>query len=174
LDWYTNVIELIDLRSFTSVWYWISLAVLWSTTAHWTLGVPFDAVTRARSAQGGEAQADLETLVRMNCRRIVHIMDVSGTWVVAFAFFVLAGLAALGFIYRIEFAQAVFLIGAPWTLVAMLSVRHARFLVAAGITGEALCSKLGRYRFFNQVIGLVAIFITAFWGMWHNLSATVL
>ncbi len=175
MDWYTSVIELIDMRSFTSVWYWISLAVLWSTTAHWTLGVPFDAVTRARRAGAtGPAQEDLEALVRLNCRRIVHIMDVSGIWVIGLGFFVLAGLAMLGFFYRLEFAQAVFLIGAPWSLVALLSVRHARVLMRLSIEGQLLCSRLARYRFFNQLIGLTAIFITAFWGMWHNLSATVL
>jgi len=87
---------------------------------------------------------------------------------------VLAVLAVMGFFYRVEFAQAVFLIGAPWALVGMLSVRHARVLTRLQIEGQALCKTLGRYRFFNQLIGLVAIFITAFWGMWHNLSATVL
>jgi len=174
LDWYTSALEIIDFRSFTSIWYWIVVAVVWSTTAHWTLGIPFDSVTRARRSDGGEAQDDLEIMVRVNCARIVHIMDFSGIWVVGFAFFALTALAALGFGYRVEFAQAVFLIGAPWTLVAMFSARNARALLLAGTEGSALRSRLGRLRFYNQLIGLVAIFITAFWGMWHNLSSTVL
>ncbi len=178
MDWYTSVIEIIDMRSFTSVWYWIFLAVAWSSTAHWTLGVPFDAVTRARRssgrASGQAAQDELETLVHVNCNRIVHIMDISGLWIVVFGFFVLTILATLGFFYRIEFAQAVFLIAAPWTLVAMLSVRNARKLQAVAPVGEALRRHIARLRFYNQLIGLTAIFITAFWGMWHNLSATVL
>lgn len=174
MDWYTSVIEIIDMRSFTSVWYWIFLAAIWSSTAHWTLGVPFDAVIRARRAKGGTAQADLETLVHANCNRVVHIMDVSGIWVVSFGFFLLAILVALGFFYKIEFAQAVFLIAAPWALVAMLSVHNARTLLSREIAGEALRRYIARLRFYNQLIGLTAIFITAFWGMWHNLSATVL
>lgn len=174
MDWYANVLELIDMRSFTSIWYWIMLAVLWSTTAHWTLGVPYDAVARARRAKGGAAQEDLETLVRVNCNRITHIFDVSGIWIVGFAFFLLAALAVLGFSYNVELAQAVFLIAAPWSLVALMSAHHARRIRAEGIHGEALRRHLARLRFYNQLIGLISIFITAFWGMWHNLNATVL
>lgn len=162
------------MRSFTSVWYWIALAAVWSTTAHWTLGVPFDAVTRARRAGGGEAQDDLETLVRVNCDRLVHIMDVSGPLAVAAAFFLLSVLAALGFWYAVELAQAVFLIVAPLSLVGLLSTHNARLIQTRGTKGQALRSHLARLRFFNQVIGLVSIFITAFWGMWHNMNATVL
>ncbi len=169
---------MIDMRSFTSIWYWIIIAVVWSSTAHWTMGVPFDAVTRARKADtddsGGAAQEDLETIVRVNCNRIVHIMDVSGAWIVAFAFFMLTILALLGFWYKIEIAQAIFLIAGPMTLVALISVRNARLIRARGTFGQALRAHLARQRFFNQVIGMVSIFITAFWGMWHNLSATVL
>jgi len=174
LDWYTSVLEIIDMRSFTSVWYWIVVAVTWSTTAHWTLGVPFDAVTRARRAETGPAQDDLEALVRINANRLVHIFDVSGAWLVAAGFFVLSGLGLLGFWYKVEIAQAVFLLIAPLSLVAVLSVRAARNFQVGGLAGDLLRSRLARQRFFNQVIGLVSIFITAFWGMWHNLNATVL
>ena len=174
MDWYTGVIEVIDMRSFTSIWYWIVVAVVWSTTAHWTLGVPYDAVTRARRAQGGQAQEDLETLVRVNCNRLLHIMDVSGHWVVGVGFFLLTALALLGFWYKIELAQAIFLFAAPLTLVALISVHRARKIRTLGLYGQALRSFLGRTRFFNQLIGLISIFITAFWGMWHNLNATVL
>jgi len=174
LDWYTGVIEVIDMRSFTSIWYWIVVAVVWSSTAHWTLGVPFDAVSRARRSEGGQAQDDLETLVRVNCNRLIHIMDLSGIWVVGMLFFLLSVLALLGFWYKIEIAQAVFLLAGPLTLVALLSVRSARRIRALGTYGQALRQHLARQRFLNQVVGLISIFITAFWGMWHNLSATVL
>ena len=174
MDWYAGVVEVIDMRSFTSIWYWIVVAVMWSSTAHWTMGVPFDAVTRARRAQGGAAQEDLETLVRVNCNRLVHIMDVSGPMVIAFLFFLLSILVILGFWYGIEIAQAVFLLLGPMSLVFILSVRHARNIRARGTHGNDLRSHLGRQRLVNQVIGLVSIFVTAFWGMWHNLGASVL
>jgi hypothetical protein len=65
LDWYENVFELIDMRSFSNLWYWIALAVVWSTASHWVLGVPFDLITRARR-KGGVVEQDLKTLLRIN------------------------------------------------------------------------------------------------------------
>ena len=68
LDWYQTLFEMIDMRSFSNLWFWIALAVMWSTASHWVLGVPFDMVLRARR-HGGEAQADLEDIVRINVVR---------------------------------------------------------------------------------------------------------
>ncbi|MCU0909379.1 MAG: component of SufBCD complex, partial [Rhodobacteraceae bacterium] len=31
MDWYLTVFEVIDMRSFSNLWYWIGLAVLWSS-----------------------------------------------------------------------------------------------------------------------------------------------
>jgi len=174
LDWYTGVLEIIDTRSFTSIWYWIIVAVIWSTTAHYTLGVPYDMVTRARRHETGPAQDDLEGLVAINCNRLINIVEVSGIWLVAFGFFVLTMLALLGFVYRVELAQALFFLGAPLSLVAILTVHNARLLRADQTDGAALRNHLARQRFFNQLIGLLAIVLTAFWGMWHNLNASVL
>ncbi len=53
------------MRSFSNLWYWIALAVTWSTASHWVLGVPFDMVLRARR-HGGDAERDLEDMVRVN------------------------------------------------------------------------------------------------------------
>jgi len=174
LDWYTRIVEVIDMRSFTSIWYWMAVAVFWSTTAHWTLGVPYDAVTRARRTGGGQAQEDLEQLVRINCNRLLHIIDLSGHWVVGLSFFLLSMIGLLGFWYKLEIAQALFLMIGPWSLVAFLGVRNARRIMADGTYGAELRARLGRMRFLNQLIGMMAIFVTAFWGMWHNMSATVL
>ena len=63
MDWYQTLFEMIDMRSFSNLWFWIALAVMWSTASHWVLGVPFDMVLRARR-HGEEAQADLEDMVR--------------------------------------------------------------------------------------------------------------
>ena len=48
---------------------WIALAVVWSSASHWVLGVPFDMVMRARRV-GGQAEADLEDIARINVSRI--------------------------------------------------------------------------------------------------------
>jgi len=173
LDWYLTVFELIDMRSFSNLWYWIMLAVLWSSASHFVMGVPFDLITRARR-HGGRAAEDVEILVRVQCNRLLYISEEAGTWLVALATFVLAGLGTLGFGYGVEFCQAVFLILAPLGLVGLLSVRMARRIRGTAAEGEWLYKLLRRHRLATQVIGMLSIFVTAFWGMWHNMNTQVL
>ena len=40
--------EVIDMRSFSNLWYWVALAVLWSSASHWVMGIPHDMIYRAR------------------------------------------------------------------------------------------------------------------------------
>ena len=44
MHWYDKIFELIDLRSFSNLWYWLGLSIFWSTVGHWVLGVPHDIV----------------------------------------------------------------------------------------------------------------------------------
>jgi len=169
LNWTQTVFEVIDMRSFSNLWFWIALAVVWSSASHWVLGVPFDMITRARK-EGGEAQQDLELMVRIYVDRLLYIGRVSGLWLLGFVCFLLTTLAVLGFAYGVEFAQAVFLIAAPMTAVGMLSMATAMAIEAEGPTGEALHKRLIRHRQFTQLIGMLAIFVTAMWGMYQNLA----
>lgn len=169
MDWYHSVFELIDLRSFSNLWYWIMLAIAWSTTSHWVLGVPFDMIGRARR-HGGQAADDLQALVRINVNRMLYIVHVSGIWLLAFTFFLLTALVTLGFWYWIEFAQALFMIVAPMTLVGVLTLRTAHKAAALTEGGEPLYRLLNRHRLIVQVIGMVSIFVTSLWGMWQNLQ----
>jgi len=81
---------------------------------------------------------------------------------------VLTSLALLGFVYWVEFAQAVFLLLFPLSIVALLSLRTARRIRARGAKGEELRRILMRHRFWTQVIGMISIFVTAMWGMAMN------
>jgi len=166
LDWYETVFELIDMRSFSNLWYWIALAVVWSASSHYVLGVPYDMVTRARR-DGGAAEEDLRDMVRVNVNRLLYIATVSGLWIVALGTFLLTTLASLGFLYGVEFAQALFLLALPLSAVFALSVRTARRIHAAD--GEGLHKMLQRHRIGVQFIGMIAIFVTAFWGMYQNM-----
>ncbi len=169
MDWYQTIFELIELRSFSNLWFWIALAVLWSTTSHWVLGVPFDMVLRAKR-QGGQALVDLEDMVRINVNRLLYIGQVSGLWLAGFACFFLTMLALLGFYYRVEFAQAVFLLGFPLSMVGMLSLSTARLIQADDEMGETVIRRLHRHRLYTQIIGMISIFVTALWGMYQNLA----
>lgn len=169
MEWYEIVREVIDLRSFSNLWYWIALAVVWSTTSHWVLGVPYDMALRARR-HGGQAELDLETLVRINTNRLLHIGRVSGLWLLGLVSFLLTGLGILGFYYWVEFAQAVFLLAFPMTFVGLLSLSTARLIDDTEPTGEALFARLRTHRIITQAIGMVAIFVTAMFGMYQNIS----
>jgi hypothetical protein len=173
VDFYT-VFELIDLRSFSNLWFWIALAVLWSSASHWVLGVPFDMITRARRAEGSEAAGDVDLLSHINARRILYIQRLAGMWLVAAVAFVLTGLGIMGFAYEVEFAQAVLLLGGPMTVVGALSVRAAGRIETEALTGPALWRLLARHRLAVQGIGVVAIFVTALWGMWQNMTTSAL
>ena len=169
LDWYQTLFELIDMRSFSNLWFWIVLAVVWSTTSHYGLGVPFDMVLRAKR-HGGQTEIDLEDLVRINTNRLLFIAQRSGLWIAGFACFFLTMLGMLGLVYGNEFAQALILLGLPLLLVGLLSISTARLIQEEGSTDEQLRRRLMRHRLYTQIIGMIAIFVTALWGMYQNLS----
>ena len=168
-----TVFEVIDMRSFSNLWYWIALAVLWSSTSHWVLGVPHDMIQRARR-EGGQAQRDLEDIVGINARRLLSMVDKGALVIVALGSFWLTGLGILAFWYNVEFAQAVFFLVFPMAFVVWLSVRVCRRIMAGENTGEALYRRMIVHRRWTQSIGMLAIFVTAMFGMWQNVSMSVL
>ncbi|MEL6205205.1 MAG: component of SufBCD complex [Pseudomonadota bacterium] len=155
------------MRSFSNLWFWIALAVMWSLASHYVLGVPYDMVVRARR-RGGEAEADLHDLVRVQVNRLLYIADTGGLFLLGLTCFLLTTLGTLGFVYDLEFAQAVFLLMMPMSIVFGLSLRTAKRIHEAD--GAGLYRMLGRHRFTVQAIGMLSIFGTAVWGMWQNIS----
>lgn len=166
-DWYEQIYALLDLRSFSNLWYWLSLAVVWSSSSHFVMGVPYDMVLRARRA-GGDAARDLDELARIQSRRVLSAIDRAGAWLAGMAAFWLTLLGLLGFRHGIEFAQAVFLIVLPLMPVAWLTIRAARAVAGGPLRGEALWRRIGRTRRAIQGIGFIALFVTAVWGMYQN------
>ena len=169
VNWYETVFEVIDMRSFSNLWYWIALAVLWSSVSHWVLGVPFDMILRARRHGEGEAMSDLQSLVRINVNRIIYIAEVSGTWLMLFGSAAGTALILMAVIYDVEFAQAVLLLIGPLAILGVLSYRTSRKIARDDIQGMDLVQHLMRHRFSTQMIGVVAIFVTAMFGMYQNL-----
>lgn len=169
MDFYTTVFEVIDMRSFSNLWYWVGLAVLWSTVSHWVLGVPWDLVVRGRR-KGGAVQEDVNAMAHASCNRLVHIGEVLGVWVMAGTSALLSALAVLGFWYRVEFAQAVFLMAFPLSVVGFFSIRAARRIRAEDARDDRLYVLMRRQRILTQTIGMIAIFVTGMWGMYQNLN----
>ncbi len=168
MDLTKTLFDTISTRSFSSLWYWIVLAVAWSSASHYVMGVPYDMIQRARR-QGGQALEDMEDLVRINVNRLIYIMEVSGVFLLGFVAFILTVLATLAIWYGVEFAQAVLLIAAPMTFVGWLGMRLAYRLAEEEPRAEALFKPLIRHRFWTQVVGMISIFVSAMYGMYKNL-----
>lgn len=168
LDLYQKIFEVIDMRSFSNLWFWIAVAVIWSSASHWVLGVPYDMVLRARRHRD-QAQVDLEDIVRINVNRLLYIVQVSGLWIMGFGCFFLTVLFTLAVFYSHEFAQAVLLLAFPLSLVGVLSIGTAQQIRNEAATGDLLFKRLTRHRLYTQLIGMVSIFVTSMWGMYQNL-----
>lgn len=171
-----TIFDLIDMRSFSNLWYWIALAVVWSTASHWVLGVPFDMVLRARR-KGGQAEADMLTLTTVNARRLTTIGREAGMMLALVVSFLLSVMVVLGFGYGFEFAQAIALLAVPLALVGLMSLRTALRLepmLAGEPRAEEVMRALSRHRIAVQAVGLVAITLTAMWGMFQNLQLSPL
>lgn len=168
-----TIFAVIDMRSFSNLWFWIALAVMWSTASHWVLGVPWDMVMRARR-KGGQLQTDVEDLARIYTNRMLYIGRVSGTTVLVLVSGLLSALWVLGFWYGLQFCQAVFLLAMPMSVVGLISAHSARRIEAGENAGEALYKRLRTHRRIVQLIGMVSIFVTAMWGMYQNMQMSVL
>lgn len=169
MDFLRTVLDVVDARSFSNLWYWLVLAGAWAWASHFVLGVPWDMVSRARR-EGGRAEDDLHDVLRVQVLRMVALGDAAGAWLLGAASTVLTALGVLGFGYGVEFATAAFLLLAPLGLAWGLSLRTARALSLGRAPGDALYVHLGRLRRTVQALGMAAIFVAAMVGMWSNLA----
>lgn len=167
MDWTRALFDTIDIRSFSNVWYWIAIVVLWSSLSHWVLGVPFDLIMRAKRKKG-EIEQDLIDIVRVNVNRLLDIGRGSGTWLIGFVCCFVSSLGLMAIYYQIEMAQALLLMVVPVCCVGALSLRTARKIEQEAHDVEAMYKLLGAHRLWTQVIGMISIFVTALFGMYHN------
>lgn len=164
-----SILDLIDMRSFSSIWYWIAVAASWSMASHRVLGVPWDAVQRARR-RGGAAVDDLMALTQANLRRLSALGRESGVALTVAASCLATLLIVLGFGYGFELAQALAFLVLPRMVLAWLSLRRAPRLeraIEAGITPSDLVAALMRHRLLVQVTGFLSLAVTALWGVAH-------
>ena len=165
LSWYDNTIfSLIDARSFSRLWFWIALVTVWLVAGNWVLGVPFGIVRRA-TRNSEQAQRDMEDLVRIHVRRLYGIGRAFGIWIVGTACAVLTGLGLVGFLYRVELAQALFLMFIPLALSGALNLLAAFRIHHQEPTGGALLRQMWWLRNRIQLIGVATILASVMWGM---------
>jgi len=157
-----------SLQTFSNVWYWFVVVVAWAMASHWLIGVPFDMLYAARKAQG-QAIVDLQTIVDVQVRRITHIDDLVGPWAVALAMFFLSALFTMGFLYGLEPAKGAFVLLAPLAVIGWINLRLAHRLRRSPLAGADLVAHLFKVRLWSQIIGMMALFFTALYGMYFNI-----
>jgi hypothetical protein len=173
LDWYKTIFEVIDMRSFSNLWFWIALAVMWSTTSHFVVGVPHDLIRRAER-DGGQSMADVEALAHIYTRRLLLIARQGGLILVAILSFLTAGMIMLATVYAVEFAQAVLCLMLPLMVVGWLTLRTCLAIESGDLRDTALTTLLRRHRVTVQAVGMVSLFATGMFGMYQNLTIGVL
>lgn len=172
MDWYKTIFEVIDLRSFSNLWFWLALAVMWSTVSHFVIGVPHDLIRRAER-EDAQTLADVESLAHIYTRRFLFMMRSGGLILVWFVCFLVTGLLLLAILYRVEFAQAVLFLLVPMLGVGALTMRTCLAIESADLRGEDLLRCLRRHRITVQSVGMFSLFFTGMFGMYQNLTLGV-
>ena len=165
--------EVIDIRSFSNLWFWMVLAVMWSSASHRVIGIPYDMIQTAKR-HGGRAEHDLEALMQINAQRSFDMRSRSGLTVIGLGCAGLSSLGLLGFSYQIELAQAVFLLAFPISIIATMNLRTAALVRACDGISDGLYRRFRRHRMTTQLLAVASIFVTATWGMYHNISHALL
>lgn len=155
--------DLFRTKSFDNIWYWLLLAVSWSLTTYWTMGVGNHDAREARE-KGGKYLSNFEFLVGIYCERMNEGIAHYGPSVILVISFLLATLATLGFWFWIYFAQALFLLVFPLCLTSLVSVAFASRQVRQPVKGRELIKRYRNLRLVKQTIGVFAIATASFWG----------
>ena len=164
----SSVFDLIELRSFSSLWYWVLMALTWARLTQAPLGIPYDLVEQAPSSSYAAEDLIATTGMQVRRRRSLSVraqLVQVGVWA-----FVLTALMGLSFAYGSELALSVLLFAVPIALVQVVSARAARDLDNIGPDLDPLVRRLRRLKRSVQAIALVAVFVSAVIGMYHNLA----
>ena len=164
---YKLIVEFIDLRSFSNLWYWIALVAVWTRATRRGLGVPFGMVRQARR-EGGQALSDLEVMTRITTGRMLATSRGFGPWLVAAVSFAITILALLGFVYGSGLAQALLCLCAPLCALGYVSLRAALRVEAGEDTGAALIALLIDHRRTVQFLAILAVGATVLLGLHAN------
>jgi hypothetical protein len=151
---------------FQSVWYWVLHVVVWTVACYRTLGVPHDMLLRARRMP--EIADRVNTLAHLSSERMGGIYDGAGVPLAAAAGFLLATVAALGFVNGLEVAQAALMILLPLALIGYSKLRLALYIRRSRIRGARLVVLLARRRFGHQLLAILAMLAATVLALAHR------
>ena len=159
--------EAISLRSFSSLWYWVAVAVFWIAATGRVLGISFASVNRARG--GGLALMQLETMTQIAVQIWVAGWQKWQVLWVALSAATLVGLSLLAFSYGIELAQALWFLVFPYLMIMALQLRLALRILGDDVGDKALITMMYRFRIKVQLIGFTIISLTLAFAFFHLL-----
>ena len=162
---YKLIVEFLDFRSFSNLWYWIAVFAVWTKAIRWGLGVPYDLVRQARR-EGGQALHDLEVMARITTGRMLATSRGMGPWLVGLVSFGNTTLVLLGFFYHSSLAAALFCLLAPLCGLGYLSLRAALRVEAGEGQGAPLIALLTDHRRLVQVFASLAVGATILLGLY--------
>ena len=157
-----SLAQLLTNTSFDSPWYWIFFATSWSLATYWTLGVGHHDSHNVLEDAG--IRADFETSIGIYVRRNTIGFDKYGPVFIAIMFFLIASAAIVGFGRNAPLLQAFFWLLFPLMLAFFATLRVCYRLAKEPEEGEQLLKTYYWLRRTKQVIGMLAIMCTSFWG----------
>lgn len=155
-----SFLDSLEFATFSSIWYWVFMALAWSSRSHWTLGAPFDGVVRAER-RGGPWEDDLDMIVHAMSRRVVGFVRPSGHRAIGVGMFFLASLVTGSIVTQSEFIRGLTALAIPMAIVTVLEVRLALRVHDTGLRGYDLRRALVWQRFLNQATGLCSLLLAA-------------
>lgn len=179
-----GLLDVLDSRSFSSLWYWLLLTVTWTWVGRGALGIPSELVraVHRRAAEGADetpAAASPDSLLLLDWVSLVtprwQVSDRDGAVLTAVAAFVVSALAWLGFAYGRELAQAMVLLVAPLLVLVVLRIRLATRLRATLAEAEAgritpdlaaadMARRITRHMRLTMALSMLAVGGAALWG----------
>lgn len=173
-----GILRLLDGRAFSSIWYWLLLAVAWSLALRAVLGVPPEVAARAalvdRDGPDDPAALALLDWLSLSLPRW-RVGRTEAALLTGLGAFVVATIASLGFGMGLEGAQALTLLIGPLLVLLALRLRLAgrlsRDLAAAqsgAVTANAAARHAGlacvRNRRVALALALATVAAASVWG----------
>lgn len=159
--------EAISLRSFSSLWYWIAVAVFWIAATGRVLGLPYGAVARAQA--GGAARVQFDMMAQYAAHIwVARWQKWQVVWVAAAAAG-LVSLSMLAFSYGIELAQALWFLAMPYAILLALQLRLALHILGKDLRDDGLIQVIYRFRIISQLMGFAFVFTTSGFAFLHLL-----
>lgn len=172
-----GILTLLGSRSYSSVWFWLMLLVIWSMAGRHTIGVPGDLIREVLRGKEDEPRSEV-ALTLLDWLSLMlprwRVAPGEGAALVGMGAFLLTFLFLLGFSYGLEMAQALFFLLAPIAVHAGMSLQLAarlspllddaeRGVLTPDKAALQAARLMRRHRMLGTAITILAMAITAVW-----------